>query len=65
LAAPDREFKQRLHSIPTARSILPDAYPYLANRHQLKQAAVVEIPEDQLSPADVQKTVNASQTVQG
>jgi zinc/manganese transport system substrate-binding protein len=31
----------------------------LAKRYQLKQVAVVEIPEDQLSPTDVQKAVAA------
>jgi zinc transport system substrate-binding protein len=34
-----------------------DAFPYLARRYQLQQVAVVEIPEDQLSPADVQATI--------
>ncbi len=34
-----------------------DAFPYLAKRYQLQQVAVVEIPEDQLSPADVQATI--------
>lgn len=60
LAALDREFKQRLQQYPNCTFVtFHDAYPYLANRYQLKQVAVVEIPEDQLSPADVQKTVNA------
>lgn len=36
-----------------------DAFPYLAQRYNLKQVAVVEIPEDQLSPEDVKRTVNA------
>jgi zinc transport system substrate-binding protein len=35
-----------------------DAYPYLAQRYNLKQVAVVEVPEDQLAPSDVQKVVN-------
>jgi zinc transport system substrate-binding protein len=35
-----------------------DAFPYLAKRYDLKQVAVVTIPENQLSPGDVQKTVN-------
>jgi zinc transport system substrate-binding protein len=35
-----------------------DAFPYLAKRYDLKQVAVVAIPEDQLSPTDVQQTVN-------
>jgi zinc/manganese transport system substrate-binding protein len=36
-----------------------DAFPYLAKRYQLQQVAVVAIPEDQLSPGDVQKTISA------
>ncbi|WP_442935944.1 metal ABC transporter solute-binding protein, Zn/Mn family [Nostoc sp.] len=36
-----------------------DAFPYLAKRYNLKQVAVVQIPEDQLSPTDVQNAVNA------
>jgi zinc transport system substrate-binding protein len=36
-----------------------DAFPYLARRYQLQQVAVVAIPEDQLSPSDVQKTISA------
>lgn len=36
-----------------------DAYPYLANRYQLQQVAVVQIPEDSLSPADIQTTLAA------
>lgn len=36
-----------------------DAYPYLANRYQLQQVAVVQIPEDSLSPADIQTTIDA------
>ncbi len=60
LSALDREFQQRLQQYPNCTFVtFHDAYPYLANRYQLKQVAVVEIPEDQLSPADVQKTVNA------
>jgi zinc/manganese transport system substrate-binding protein len=59
LEALDREFKQRLQQDPKCTFVtFHDAYPYLANRYQLKQVAVVEIPEDQLSPADVQKTVD-------
>lgn len=60
LEALDREFKQRLQQYPNCTFVtFHDAYPYLANRYQLKQVAVVEIPEDQLSPADVQNAVDA------
>ncbi|NDJ17170.1 metal ABC transporter substrate-binding protein [Myxacorys almedinensis] len=36
-----------------------DAFPYLAQRYNLNQVAVVELPEDQLAPEDVTNTVNA------
>ena len=56
----DAEYKQRLQKYPNCTFIsFHDAYPYLANRYQIKQVAVVEIPEDQLSPTDVQKAINA------
>ncbi|WP_009632687.1 metal ABC transporter solute-binding protein, Zn/Mn family [Synechocystis sp. PCC 7509] len=56
----DAEYKQRLQKYPNCTFIsFHDAYPYLANRYQIKQIAVVEIPEDQLSPTDIQKTINA------
>lgn len=55
----DREFKQQLQQYPNCTFVtFHDAYPYLANRYQLQQVAVVEIPEDQLSPSDVQKTID-------
>lgn len=54
------QFQQSLQQYPNCTFVtFHDAYPYLANRYQLKQVAVVEIPEDQLSPADVQRAVNA------
>ncbi|MBD2346843.1 metal ABC transporter substrate-binding protein [Anabaena subtropica] len=53
------EFQQTLQKTPNCTFItFHDAFPYLAQRYNLKQVAVVQIPEDQLSPADVQKTVN-------
>lgn len=58
LDALDQNFKQRLQQYPNCTFVtFHDAYPYLANRYQIKQVAVVEIPEDQLSPTDVQKTI--------
>ncbi len=60
LEALDSEFKQRLQKYPNCTFVtFHDAYAYLAQRYQLKQVAVVEIPEDQLSPSDVQKAVAA------
>ncbi len=56
----DAEYRQSLQKYPNCTFItFHDAYPYLANRYQIKQVAVVEIPEDQLSPTDVQKTISA------
>ncbi len=54
------EFQQTLQKTPSCTFVtFHDAFPYLAKRYNLKQVAVVEIPEDQLSPTDVQNTVNA------
>jgi zinc/manganese transport system substrate-binding protein len=54
------EYQQTLQKTPTCTFVtFHDAFPYLAQRYKLKQVAVVEIPEDQLSPADVQNAVNA------
>jgi zinc transport system substrate-binding protein len=56
----NNEFQQTLQKTPNCTFVtFHDAYPYLAQRYNLKQVAVVEIPEDQLSPADVKKVVNA------
>lgn len=41
-----------------------DAYPYLAQRYQLKQVAVVSLPEDSLKPSDIQKAVQTVQKYQ-
>ncbi|MGJ5633604.1 metal ABC transporter substrate-binding protein [Nostoc sp. CALU 1950] len=54
------EFQQTLQKNPSCTFItFHDAFPYLAQRYKLKQVAVVQIPEDQLSPTDVQSAVNA------
>uniref|UniRef100_UPI0030DAED26 metal ABC transporter substrate-binding protein n=2 Tax=aff. Roholtiella sp. LEGE 12411 TaxID=1828822 RepID=UPI0030DAED26 len=54
------EFQQTLQKNPNCTFVtFHDAFPYLAQRYKLKQVAVVEIPEDQLSPTDVQNAVNA------
>ncbi|MBD2437170.1 metal ABC transporter substrate-binding protein [Nostoc sp. FACHB-110] len=55
----NNEFQQTLQKNPNCTFVtFHDAYPYLAQRYNLKQVAVVQIPEDQLSPSDVQKVVN-------
>ncbi len=54
------EFQQTLQKTPSCTFVtFHDAFPYLAKRYNLQQVAVVEIPEDQLSPTDVQNTINA------
>ncbi len=40
-----------------------NAFAYLAQRYQLKQVAVVEIPEDQLSPTDVKTAIDTVKKV--
>jgi zinc transport system substrate-binding protein len=55
----NNEFQQTLSKTPNCTFItFHDAFPYLAQRYNLKQVAVVKIPEDQLSPADVKKAVD-------
>ncbi|MFN6439690.1 MAG: metal ABC transporter substrate-binding protein [Nostoc sp. DedSLP01] len=56
----NNEFQQTLQKNPSCTFVtFHDAFPYIAKRYNLKQVAVVEIPEDQLSPTDVQNAVNA------
>ncbi|MBA3921653.1 MAG: zinc ABC transporter substrate-binding protein [Nostocaceae cyanobacterium] len=56
----NNEFQAKLRKYPNCTFItFHDAFPYLAKRYNLKQVAVVKIPEDQLSPTDVQNAVNA------
>ena len=53
------EFKQNLQKYPNCTFVtFHDAYPYLAKRYNLKQVAIVELPQDQLSPQELQKAVN-------
>lgn len=55
----NHEFQQTLQQTPSCTFItFHDAFPYLAQRYNLKQVAVVEIPEKQLAPTDVQKVIN-------
>lgn len=54
------EFQQQLQQYPNCTFItFHDAYPYLAQRYGLQQVAVVSIPETNLSPKEVQTTVEA------
>ncbi|MBE9206447.1 zinc ABC transporter substrate-binding protein [Nostoc sp. LEGE 06077] len=53
------EFQQALQKKTNCTFVtFHDAYPYLAQRYNLKQLAVVQIPEDQLSPTEIQTVVN-------
>lgn len=56
----DSRFKQQMQKYPNCTFVtFHDAYPYLAKRYQLQQVAVVNIPEQSISPADVGKTIAA------
>lgn len=56
----DQQFRQRLGQYRDRTFVtFHDAFPYLARRYDLKQVAVVSVPEDNLSPGDIQATVNA------
>jgi zinc transport system substrate-binding protein len=55
----NNEFQETIKQTPNCTFItFHDAFPYLAKRYNLKQVAVVEIPEKQLSPTDVQRVIN-------
>jgi zinc transport system substrate-binding protein len=55
----NQEFQQRLGRFRDRTFItFHDAFPYLAQRYNLKQVAVVEIPEDQLAPEDVKTAID-------
>ena len=41
-----------------------DAYPYLAKRYNLQQMAVVELPQDNITPKDIQRVINATKEYQ-
>ncbi len=61
----DQEFEQTLSQYPNCTFItFHDAYPYIANRYNLQQVAIVSVPEASLSPQDFQKTVQAVQQYQ-
>jgi zinc/manganese transport system substrate-binding protein len=60
-----QEFEQTLSQYPNCTFItFHDAYPYLANRYNLQQVAIVSVPDASLSPQDLQKTVQAVQQYQ-
>jgi zinc transport system substrate-binding protein len=61
----DSEFKQRLTPLKGCNFItFHDAFPYLAQRYGLKQEAIVEIPEDSITPQDIQRVQQAAEQYQ-
>jgi zinc transport system substrate-binding protein len=60
LQALDQTFQQRLQPFGDRTFIsFHDAFPYLAERYNLQQVAIVALPEDNLTPGDIQKTISA------
>jgi zinc transport system substrate-binding protein len=57
----DQEYKETL-ALSNKKEFITfhDAFPYLADRYDLKQLAIIAIPEDELTPEDVQKTVQVA-----
>ncbi len=61
----DREFQTRLTPVKGCKFIaFHDAYPYLAKRYGLQQMAVVELPEDNIAPRDLQRIINTAKEFQ-
>lgn len=61
----DSEFQQRLAPVAGCNFItFHDAYPYLAQRYGLKQEAIVEIPEDSMTPQDIQRVQQTAEQYQ-
>ncbi|MEL6912540.1 MAG: zinc ABC transporter substrate-binding protein [Cyanobacteria bacterium J06629_2] len=61
----DSEFEQRLAPVAGCNFItFHDAFPYLAQRYGLQQEAIVEIPEDSITPRDIQRVQQAAEEYQ-
>jgi zinc transport system substrate-binding protein len=61
----DGEFSQRLTPLKGCNFItFHDAFPYLAQRYGLKQEAIVELPEDSITPKDIQRVQQAANQYQ-
>ncbi len=57
----DREFQIRLAPVKGCNFItFHDAFPYLAQRYGLEQEAIVELPEDTITPKDLQRVQEAA-----
>ncbi|WP_107669743.1 metal ABC transporter solute-binding protein, Zn/Mn family [Cyanothece sp. BG0011] len=52
----DNEFKEKLTPVQGCNFItFHDAFPYLAQRYGLEQEAIVEMPEESITPQDIQR----------
>ena len=61
----DSEFRQRLAPVKGCKFItFHNAFPYLSQRYGLQQEAVVEIPEDSITPKDIQRVQKAAKRYQ-
>lgn len=61
----DSEFQQKLASVAGCNFItFHDAFAYLAQRYGLQQEAIVEIPEDSITPKDIQRVQQAAKEYQ-
>jgi len=61
----DNEFQQRLAPVAGCNFItFHDAFAYLAQRYGLQQEAIVEIPEDSITPKDIQRVQQAAKEYQ-
>ena len=61
----DNEFQQRLAPVKGCKFItFHDAFSYLAQRYGLEQEAIIEIPEDSLTPKDIQRVQQAAKQYQ-
>ncbi len=57
----DNEFQQRLAPVKGCKFItFHDAFPYLAQRYGLQQEAIIEIPEDSITPKDIRRLQQAA-----
>ncbi|MBE9045984.1 zinc ABC transporter substrate-binding protein [Pleurocapsales cyanobacterium LEGE 10410] len=61
----DNEFQQRLAPVAGCNFItFHDAFAYLAQRYGLQQEAIVEIPEDSITPSDIQRVQQTAEQYQ-
>ena len=61
----DNEFQQQLAPLAGCNFItFHDAFPYLAQRYGLQQEAIVEVPEDSMTPQDIQRVQQAANQYQ-